>query len=153
MFARDGVNSACDCAAACLGRPTSCPPSPSAAAAAKAAGPDKDARVPNDRQPPAASRALPRALDAESAPKPPPTESIEPPTAVLSVSETLWNAVYDKLKTSNAELVTSYVKTLGKVLGANPGVVCATNISAELHNPTKRQMHMRRLVEESLGIR
>ena len=34
------------------------------------------------------------------------------------------------------------------VLGANPGVAPDTNISAEPHNPTKRQMHMRKLVEE-----
>jgi len=42
----------------------------------------------------------------------------------------------------------SYVKTLETILGANTGVAPDTNISAELHNPTKRQMHMRRLVEE-----
>lgn len=41
----------------------------------------------------------------------------------------------------------SYVKTLETVLGTNPGVA-ADIISAELHNPTKRQMRMRRLVEE-----
>ncbi|KAK3304916.1 WD40-repeat-containing domain protein [Chaetomium strumarium] len=123
------------------------PPSPSAAVA-KAARPGTDARVPNDHQPPAASRTLPPALPAEHAPKPPPTESIEPPTPVLSVSERLWNAAYDSLETDNVELVMSYVKTLETVLGAKPGVAPGTNISAELHDPTKRQMHMRRLVEE-----
>jgi hypothetical protein len=64
------------------------------------------------------------------------------------VSERLWNAAYDSLKTDNAELIRSYVKTLETVLGAKPGVAPDLNISAELHDPTKRQMHMRRLVEE-----
>ena len=44
--------------------------------------------------------------------------------------------------------VISYMKTLEMVLGANLGVAPDTNISADLYNPTKRQMHMRRLVEE-----
>ncbi|KAG7291242.1 hypothetical protein NEMBOFW57_001254 [Staphylotrichum longicolle] len=108
--------------------------SPSAAAAT-AAAPGTDARVP-----------LPPALPAESAPKPPPTESSEQPTPVLSVSEKLWNAAYDSLETDNAELVMSYMKTLETVLAANPVVTPNTNISAELYNPTKRQMHMRRLI-------
>ncbi len=64
------------------------------------------------------------------------------------MSEKLWNAAYDSLETDNAELVILYVKTLDVVLGANPGVAPDTNISAELYNPTKRQMHMRRMVEE-----
>jgi hypothetical protein len=64
------------------------------------------------------------------------------------VSERLWNAAYDSLETDNAELVMSYLKTLETVLGANPGVTPDTNISAEFHDPTKRQMYMRRLVEE-----
>ncbi|EAQ91141.1 hypothetical protein CHGG_03076 [Chaetomium globosum CBS 148.51] len=123
------------------------PPSPSAAAA-KAAQPRTDARVPNDHQPPAASQALPPALPAEPAPKPPPTECTDPPTPTLSVSERLWNAAYDSLETDNAELVVSYLKTLETVLGANPGITPDTDISAEFHDPTKRQMHMRRLVEE-----
>ena len=64
------------------------------------------------------------------------------------MSERLWNAAYDSLETENAELVMLYVKTLETVLGAKPGVAPNTNISAELHNPTKRQVYMRRLVEE-----
>ena len=64
------------------------------------------------------------------------------------MSERLWNAAYDSLEKDDAELVMSYVKTLETVLGSNPGVAPDTNILAELHNPTKRQMHMRRLVEE-----
>ncbi|KAK4106780.1 hypothetical protein N658DRAFT_555574 [Parathielavia hyrcaniae] len=125
----------------------SAPPSPSAATA-KIARPGTDARVPDEHQQPAALQALPPALPTESAPKPPPTKSTEQPTPVLSVSERLWNAAYDSLETDNAELVMSYVRTLETVLGANPGVAPDTNISAELHNPTKRQTHMRRLVEE-----
>ncbi|KAJ4285991.1 hypothetical protein N0V88_008178 [Collariella sp. IMI 366227] len=97
---------------------------------------------------PTRHRSLPPALPAESPPKPLPTESTEHPTPVLSVSKRLWNAAYDSLETDNAELVMSYVKTLGAVLGANPGVAPDTNISAELHYPTKRQMYIRRLVEE-----
>ncbi|KAH6636427.1 hypothetical protein F5144DRAFT_508878 [Chaetomium tenue] len=123
------------------------PPSPSASTAG-AAQPGTDAGVPNDYQPPAASQTLPPALPAESAPNPSPTESIEQPTPVLSVSERLWNAAYDSLETDNAELVVSYLKTLETVLGANPGITPDTDISAEFHDPTKRQMHMRRLVEE-----
>ncbi|KAK4096083.1 hypothetical protein N658DRAFT_528006, partial [Parathielavia hyrcaniae] len=123
------------------------PPSPSAATA-KTARPGTDARVPDERQKPAALQALPPALPTKSAPKPPSTKSTEKPTPVLSVSERLWNAAYDSLETDNAELVMSYVKTLETVLGANPGVTPDTNISAELHNPTKRQTYMRRLVEE-----
>ncbi|EAQ91099.1 hypothetical protein CHGG_03034 [Chaetomium globosum CBS 148.51] len=126
----------------------SCAPSSPSAAAAKAAQPRTDARVPNDHQPPAASQALPPALPAEPAPKPPPTECTDPPTPTLSVSERLWNAAYDSLETDNAELVASYLKTLETVLGANPGITPDTDISAEFHDPTKRQMHMRRLVEE-----
>ena len=117
------------------------------AAPAGAARPGTDTRVPNDHQPTAASQALPPTLPAESAPKPPPTESTKQPPPVLSVSERLWNAAYDSLEAENAELVMSYVKTLETILGANPGVAPDTSISAELHNPTKRQMHMWRLVE------
>ena len=64
------------------------------------------------------------------------------------MSERLWNAAYDILETENEELVMSYMTTLVTVFGANPGVGPDTNILAELHNPTKRQMYMRRLVEE-----
>lgn len=64
------------------------------------------------------------------------------------MSERLWNAAYDSLETDNAELVVSYLKTLEAVLGANPGIAPDTDISAEFHDPTKRQMHMRRLVEK-----
>jgi hypothetical protein len=107
-----------------------------------------DVRVPDDHQPLAASQVLPLALPAESVPKPPPTESIEQPTPDISVSERLWNEAYDSLESDNTELVISYVKTLETVLGTNPGVAPDTNISAELRNWTKRQIHMRRLVEE-----
>ncbi|KAL2126810.1 hypothetical protein VTI74DRAFT_191 [Chaetomium olivicolor] len=122
----------------------SCAPPCLSAATAGAARPGS----PNDHHPPATSQALSPTLPAESAPKPPPTESTDQPTPVLSVSERLWNAAYDSLETDNAELVMSYVKTLETVLGANPSVAPDTNILAELHNTTKRQMHMRRLVEE-----
>ncbi|KAK4105101.1 hypothetical protein N658DRAFT_564774 [Parathielavia hyrcaniae] len=112
------------------------PPSPSAATA-KTARPGTDARVPDEHQQPAALQALPPALPTESAPKPPSTESTEQPTPILSVSERLWNAAYDSLETDNAELVMSYMKMLEQFLELT-----------QLHNPTKRQMHMRRLVEE-----
>ncbi|KAK4099088.1 hypothetical protein N658DRAFT_517534 [Parathielavia hyrcaniae] len=126
------------------------PPSPSAAAA-RAARPSADARAPDDHQPLRASQELPPALPAESAPKPPPTESTEQPTPVLSVSERLWNDAYDSLEADNPELVLSYVRTLETALGANSGVAPDTNISTELHNPTKRQMHMRRLITNGVG--
>ncbi|KAK4095858.1 WD40 repeat-like protein [Parathielavia hyrcaniae] len=123
------------------------PPSPSAAAA-KAAQPDTDARVPEDYQPPAVSQALPPALPAESAPKLPPTESTEQPTPALSASERLWNAAYDSLETVDAELVMSYVKTLETVLGGETREPSAIDLSVKLKDPSTRQMCMRELLRK-----
>ncbi|KAL1844225.1 hypothetical protein VTJ49DRAFT_3881 [Mycothermus thermophilus] len=105
-------------------------------------------RVSDHHHPPATWQTLPPVLPAEPVPKPPPTEFPEPPIPVLSKSEKLWNAAYDSLEADDKELVESYVKSLETVLGANSGVAPDTNVLAELHDPTKRQMHMRRLVEE-----
>ncbi|KAK4196451.1 hypothetical protein QBC40DRAFT_313587 [Triangularia verruculosa] len=76
------------------------------------------------------------------------TEFTKQPTLTISTSERLWNAVYDSLETDNAELVILYIKTLEIVLGVNLGVAPDANISAELYNPTKLQIYIRRLVEE-----
>ena len=124
------------------------PPFESAAAAAKAARPGPDARVPDDHQPPAALQALPPDLPAESAPKPSLTESTEQPTPLLSVSERLWNAAYDSLETVDAELVVSYVKTLETVLGDKTREPSAADLSAKLKDPSKRQTYMRDLLEK-----
>lgn len=64
------------------------------------------------------------------------------------LSERLWNAAYDSVERDDADLVESYVKTLGTVLGADVSVTPSTDIPAELHDPRKRQMHMKKLVEE-----
>ncbi|KAH0555896.1 hypothetical protein GP486_006161, partial [Trichoglossum hirsutum] len=100
------------------------------------------------------------------APKPPPVGDaqthvplsappIEPQTegrqtSTLSTSQRLWNAAYDSLENDKdtAELVRSYMKTLEQVLGAEASERSAADVSAELKDPTKRQMHMKRLVEE-----
>jgi hypothetical protein len=84
---------------------------------------------------------------------PPATDPIPQQSPTLSRSQRLWNAAYDKLEEDKdtAELVRSYVETLGKVLGANipKTVVSGTgDISAELEDPAKRQKYMEDLVKE-----
>lgn len=83
----------------------------------------------------------------------PEIESTEPQRTALSKSQRLWNAAYDSLEEDEdtAELVMSYVKTLTTVLGARPDIVSGADASANLKNPTMRQMFMKTLVEEGLA--
>lgn len=66
------------------------------------------------------------------------------------MSQRLWNAAYDNLKKGDdtAELVGSYVKTLTKVLEAEHEIPSGTDVTAELEDPAKRQMFMRKRVEK-----
>jgi hypothetical protein len=72
----------------------------------------------------------------------------------LSTSQRLWNDAYDSLENDNdtAKLVKSYMKTLTTVLKAEKALDDSAsgdgNVSAELKDPIKRQMHMKKLVEE-----
>jgi hypothetical protein len=75
-------------------------------------------------------------------------------TPALSISERLWNEAYDSLENGNdtAELVKSYMKTLTTVLktekAPNTSASGTSDVPAELKDPTKRQMHMKKLLEE-----
>ncbi|RYP20864.1 hypothetical protein DL765_002598 [Monosporascus sp. GIB2] len=126
----------------------SCAPPSLSAADVQATRPSTEAIATDPYQPAAASQAPPLASLVEPPPKPVATEYTEQPTPVLPASQRLWNAAYDSLERDDADLVRSYVKTLETVLGASPDVAPGTDISAELHNPTKRQVHMKKLVEE-----
>jgi hypothetical protein len=82
------------------------------------------------------------------------TESAVQQAPALSTSQRLWNDAYDSLENDNdtAELVKSYMKTLTTVLKAEkaPDTSASgdSDVSAELKDPTTRQMHMKKLVEE-----
>jgi hypothetical protein len=75
----------------------------------------------------------------------------------LSTSQRLWNDAYDNLENENdtTKLVKSYMKTLTTVLQAEKASDASasgdSNVSAELKDPIKRQMHMKKLVEEGRG--
>jgi N-terminal domain of NWD NACHT-NTPase len=80
-------------------------------------------------------------------------ESAVQETPSLSTSQRLWNEAYDSLKNDNdtSELVKGYVKTLVKCLRAEKARDTssgADDVSTELEDPTKRQMYMKKLVEE-----
>jgi hypothetical protein len=81
-------------------------------------------------------------------------ESAVQVTPSLSTSQRLWNDAYDSLKSDNgtSELVKGYVKTLAKYLRAekarDTSASGADDVSTELEDPTKRQMYMKKLVEE-----
>jgi hypothetical protein len=72
----------------------------------------------------------------------------------LSTSQRLWNDTYDSLENDDdtAKLVKSYMKTLTTVLqvekASDASASGDSNVSAELKDPIKRQMHMKKLVEE-----
>lgn len=80
----------------------------------------------------------------------PPSTSTEAQSHALSESQQLWNAAYDSLKEEEGtrELVGSYLKTLMKVLGTDPDIVSDVDVSADLNDPTKRQMFMKKLVAD-----
>ncbi|KAL6830414.1 hypothetical protein J3E69DRAFT_191445 [Trichoderma sp. SZMC 28015] len=83
----------------------------------------------------------------------PEIESTEPQRTALSKSQGLWNTAYDSLEEDEdtSELVTSYVKTLTTVLGARPDIDSGVDASANLKDPTMRQIFMKTLVEEGLA--
>jgi hypothetical protein len=74
----------------------------------------------------------------------------QPP--VIPTSQRLWNAAYDSLEKDDdtARLVTSYVNVLTKVLAEKDTNTSTSgaDVAAELNDPTKRQAHMRMLVDE-----
>lgn len=82
------------------------------------------------------------------------TEPTVQQTPALSTSQRLWNDAYDSLEHDNdtAKLVKAYVKTLTKVLEADTAPSTSTSgpsdVSTELKDSTKRQMYMKKLVEE-----
>jgi hypothetical protein len=83
----------------------------------------------------------------------PATECEVQQTPSTFTSQRLWDAAYDSLEEDKdtAELVQSYVKTLATVLrsGASESSASdADNIAAELKDRGKRQMYMKKLVEE-----
>ncbi|RYP09139.1 hypothetical protein DL764_001466 [Monosporascus ibericus] len=123
---------------------------PRSATDANPTRPSTDARASDNRPPATPSRAPPPAVpvDPQAESEPTVTKSTEQQTPALPASQRLWNAAYDSVERDDADLVGSYVKTLETVLGAGPGAAPGTDISAELHDPTKRQMHMKKLVEE-----
>lgn len=81
------------------------------------------------------------------------TESAAQQNLALSTSQRLWNDAYDSLENDNdsAELVKAYIKTLTTVLKAEKSLESfasgASDVSTELKDPTKRQMYMKKLVE------
>lgn len=112
------------------------------------------AQVPPSVLPFTDAQAGPAGADPGAKEPQPVTESAVQQTAALSTSQRLWNDAYDSLENDNdtAELVKSYMKTLTTVLKAEkaPGTSAsgASDVSAELKDPTKRQMHIKKLVEE-----
>ncbi|KAK4109346.1 hypothetical protein N656DRAFT_716293, partial [Canariomyces notabilis] len=109
-----------------------------------------DARATGHHQPAAMSQAPPPALSIEPRAKPKAIESTsEQPTPVLPMSQRLWDAAYNSLAEDKdtAKLVESYMETLNKVLGDRT-VEPAVDVSSTLKDPSQRQAHMRKLVEE-----
>jgi hypothetical protein len=98
--------------------------------------------------PVAASQSPRLATPVEPLPKPTATETIDLSNPAISTSQRLWNAAYDDIEASDAELVGSYLQILGKVLGGETGELSTTTILAELKDPTTRQMQMRELVRK-----
>ena len=75
-------------------------------------------------------------------------------TQAISISQRIWNAAYDSLESDNetAELVKAYVKTLKMVFKAektpDTPATKASNVLTELKDPIKRQIHMKKLLED-----
>lgn len=70
---------------------------------------------------------------------------------MLSPSQRLWNAAYNRLKEDDAKLVESYIQTLAHVLkteASEESISDADNVAAELEDPSKRQMYIKKLVKE-----
>lgn len=71
---------------------------------------------------------------------------LQPPA--LSISQRLWDDAYEGLANASdtSEIVEGYVKTLAKELHGQGNCDVAT----EMKDPTKRQMYMKKLVEDGL---
>jgi hypothetical protein len=84
----------------------------------------------------------------------PGTEYAMQQTQAIPTSQRLWNDAYDSLETENetAELVKNYMKTLNMVLGTknapNTSNHRTNDVSTELKDPIKRQIHMKKLLED-----
>jgi N-terminal domain of NWD NACHT-NTPase/Zinc finger, C2H2 type len=84
----------------------------------------------------------------------PGTEYAMQQTQAIPTSQRLWNDAYDSLETDNetAELVKNYMKTLNMVLGTknapNTSNHRTNDVSTELKDPIKRQIHMKKLLED-----
>ena len=107
----------------------------------------RQARVPPDVQ------VGPAGADAQKEARPG-TEFAAQQTQVISTSQRLWNDAYDGLENDNetAKLVKAYVKTLTMVLEAENASDTsdsrANDVPTELNDPTKRQIHMKKLLED-----
>ncbi|KAK4107453.1 hypothetical protein N656DRAFT_741730, partial [Canariomyces notabilis] len=109
-----------------------------------------DARTTAHHQPAATSQAPPPAPSIEPRAELKAIESAsEQLTPVLPTSQRLWDAAYNCLAEDKdtAKLVESYMETLDRVLGDRTGKP-AVDVSATLKDPSQRQAHMRKLVEE-----
>ncbi|KAM7208838.1 hypothetical protein V8F06_014919, partial [Rhypophila decipiens] len=121
-----------------------CTPSSPSADHDQAPRPNIDTRA-TDHQQPAATLQTPL-----------PAPSVEPQAELKTIESTeqpsqrLWDAAYDSLAENKdtAELVRSYMETLEKVLGDKTCELSAVEISASLKDPSQRQAHMRKLIEE-----
>ncbi|KAK3363908.1 hypothetical protein B0T25DRAFT_528734, partial [Lasiosphaeria hispida] len=111
--------------------------------------PNIDARATDHRQPATTSQTPPPALSVEPRAEPKAIEPTEQPISAHSTSQRLWDAAYDRLAEDKdtAELVESYTETLDKVLGDRTREP-AIDVSTTLKDPSQRQAHMRKLVEE-----
>ncbi|KAB5528994.1 hypothetical protein GE09DRAFT_405345 [Coniochaeta sp. 2T2.1] len=131
---------------------------PERSARASPAAPSQDVRPPEHAAPTTSALVQQTISDAplppvETSPKPgepPATESTNRQPPGLSTSQRLWNAAYDNLKKGDdtSGLVTAYVKTLTKALEAEREIPSDADVTAELEDPTKRQMFMRERVEK-----
>lgn len=122
------------------------PLSPSAADP-QAARPSTEAAIAGCHQPAAASQSSSPELPVKPQNKLTATEFTEQQSPTIPTSERLWNAAYDSLELEDAELVGSYVIILKKVLGGETGDPSTADARAELEDPTTRQKHMRKLVQ------
>jgi len=115
----------------------------------RAPEPNTCSRATGHHQPAVVSQAPPPAPSLETRAEPKAIESTEQPTSALSTSQRLWNAAYNSLAEDKdtAKLVGAYMETLDKVLGDRTREP-AVDVSATLKDPSQRQAHMRKLVEE-----
>ncbi|KAK0650005.1 WD40-repeat-containing domain protein [Cercophora newfieldiana] len=107
------------------------------------------ARATSHHQPAVASQAPPPTPSVEPRAEARAAESTKQPSPDLSTSQRLWDAAYNSLSEDKdtAKLVESYMETLDKVLGDRTREP-AIDVLTTLKDPSQRQAHMRKLVEE-----